>query len=208
MCSSDLLVGSAAEYGHVPEGEMPIRETHLCNPCIPYGISKHALTLAALIYAKAHGMKIVIARPFNIVGAGIPASLVIGAVLSRIKDALKTDNESVMVSVGNLETERDFIAVEDVSEAYLVMIRSNCWGDVFNICSGEPHSIRTILQSLAKNSIRKIEFQENASLMRSLDVTRVYGSAEKARKILGITPKVPLVSALKAAWDEAIGGGN
>jgi GDP-4-dehydro-6-deoxy-D-mannose reductase len=203
-----LLVGSAAEYGHVDEGDLPIRETHSCNPSSPYGISKHALTLAAVNYANDHGVKAVIARPFNIVGAGVPPSLVVGAVLSRIRDALRAGKEPAVVRVGNLETERDFIAVEDVADAYLMMIRCDCWGNVFNICSGEPNSVRTILRSLAAFSKRRIEFREDAALVRSTDVRRVYGSAEKARRLLGFSLKVSLAVALKAAWDDAMAGAD
>lgn len=204
--ASVLMVGSAAEYGYVAEDEMPICETHPCNPITPYGISKHGMVLAAINFFKDYGVKIVIARPFNIIGAGIPPSLVIGAVLSRIKNALSEENEPAVISVGNIDTERDFIAVEDVVDAYLIMIRSNCWGEIFNVCSGKPFSIRSVLQLLADNSKRKIEFLENATLIRATDVKRVYGSAEKSAKMLGFKPKISLASALTAAWNEAVGG--
>lgn len=201
-----LLVGSAAEYGQVPEREMPIRETHKCNPYSPYGISKYAMTMAALCYAKDHDLKLVVARPFNIVGAGIPESLVVGAVLARIKKALNARKKLNAISVGNLDTERDFLAAEDAAEAFIKMILSDCWGEVFNVCSGKHYSIRSVLQLLADNSKQKIEFLEDATLIRATDVKCVYGSAEKSRKILEFKPKISLASALSAAWNEAIGG--
>jgi GDP-4-dehydro-6-deoxy-D-mannose reductase len=200
-----LLVGSAAEYGDVPVSEMPIGETHLCNPATPYGISKYAATLAATSYAKEHGIKIVTARPFNIVGAGVPAGLVVGAVLLRIKKALAEGNEPYVIRVGNLDTERDFIAVQDVADAYCALLRSNSWGEVFNVCSGRPVSMRAMLRSLVKKSKQKIEFQVDPALVRTTDVNCVYGNREKARQILGFDPKIPLDEALNAAWDAVIG---
>jgi GDP-4-dehydro-6-deoxy-D-mannose reductase len=200
-----LLVGSAAEYGYVPEVEMPISEKHSCKPLTPYGISKYAMTLSAINFAKEHGVKVLVARPFNIVGAGMPSSLFIGAVLKRIKKVLIEGNKPAVVAVGNLNTERDFIAVEDMADSYLAMIRSNCWGEVFNVCSGKPFFIRDILKSLLKNSKEQINFQVNAPLVRVSDLKCVYGSGEKATRLLGFKPRVPLEDALKAAWDAAIG---
>ncbi len=82
-----LVVGTAAEYGPAPPEEMPIAEDHPCRPRGAYGLSKHALSLAALDFARRCGLKVVVARPFNIIGAGVPPSLVVGAVLERAKRA-------------------------------------------------------------------------------------------------------------------------
>ena len=83
-----LLVGSAAEYGPQPEEKMPITEACPCRPAGPYGVGKHAATVAGQDYVRRYGMRVVIARPFNIVGAGIPPTLVVGAVLERARLAL------------------------------------------------------------------------------------------------------------------------
>jgi GDP-4-dehydro-6-deoxy-D-mannose reductase len=204
-----LMVGSAAEYGHVPEEDMPIRETRCCNPDNPYGISKYAATLAALHYVRSYGLKVVLARPFNIIGACLPSSLVIGAILERIKKAFQAGQEPFEVPVGNLETERDFIAVEDIVAAYLNMINGDFWGEVFNICSGEPRSVRSLIKSLLVNADRPIHLRVDPALVRPTDVQRVFGSPEKAHLAFGFAPKVPLEEALKAAWDsqfpEALG---
>jgi GDP-4-dehydro-6-deoxy-D-mannose reductase len=82
-----LLVGSAAEYGQVAATNLPITEDQPCRPVGPYGVAKHAQTLAALDLVHRLGLKIVIARPFNIIGAGISPSLVVGAILDRAKRA-------------------------------------------------------------------------------------------------------------------------
>jgi GDP-4-dehydro-6-deoxy-D-mannose reductase len=194
-----LLVGSAAEYGPVMEAEMPVTEEHPCRPVVTYGISKYAATLAGLDYARNHGMRIVVARPFNIVGSGISTGLLVGAVLKRIKAALAGDGEA-SISVGNLDTRRDFIAVEDVVSAYIRMLDGEYWGQVFNICSGEPRTIRSVVERLLSFAPRTICAEVDPAFVRTSDVASIYGSWKKAAVTFGFKPSTSLESALQAAW--------
>jgi GDP-4-dehydro-6-deoxy-D-mannose reductase len=198
-----LLVGSAAEYGLVPASDMPIRETHPAHPVGTYGASKYAATLAGLDSVRRHNLKVVVARPFNIVGAGIPDSLVIGAILARARKALESAGPA-RVAVGRLDTERDFVAVEDVVEAYWRMLQAPCWGEVFNICSGQPLTVGAMLDSLFRCSERPVSLEVDPTLVRPSDVPVVYGSCEKARRRLGFEPRTPLDAALRRAWEHAM----
>jgi GDP-4-dehydro-6-deoxy-D-mannose reductase len=200
-----LMVGSAAEYGNVPIDAMPITEMHVCKPCGPYGISKYAATLAALDYAQTYGLKVAVVRPFNIVGAGVPSTLVIGAILERIRKVLATGEQNPGIPVGNLDTQRDFIAIDDVMDSYVSIMQNKCWGEVFNICSGKPQSIRSVLAVLLSNSDKSIELKIDPALLRSADVICSHGSFKKAQKAFGFKPKMALETALKDAWDYAIG---
>ena len=200
-----LVVGSAAEYGHVPESEMPITEEHPCNPIGPYGLSKYSLTLAALDYARNRGLKVSVARPFNIVGAGVPRSLVVGAILHRATLAL-AESDQPCVTVGNLDTERDFVAVDDVVDGYLQMVQSDHWGEVFNICSGTACSIRSVIERLLAHSPKPIELKVDPALVRPADVKSVYGDCGKANRLLGFVPGTSLDSALLCAWDHSMEG--
>lgn len=200
-----LVVGSAAEYGDVPPQDMPITETLSCRPSGPYGISKYAATLASLDYARAWGLKVAVARPFNVVGAGISASLVVGALLERVRIALETGVESPEVPIGNLDTERDFIAVDDVVDAYVKIILAGCWGEIFNICSGMPRSVRHVLETLLSYSARTVRLRVEPGLLRRSDVRTSYGSFEKARRAFGFVPRTDMGTALREAWNYAMG---
>jgi GDP-4-dehydro-6-deoxy-D-mannose reductase len=200
-----LVVGSAAEYGDVPSQAIPITEAQSCRPIGPYGISKYAATMAGLDYARAWGLKVAVVRPFNIVGAGISASLVVGALLARIRIALETGVESPEVPIGNLDTERDFIAVDDVVDAYVRVIHAGCWGEIFNICSGTPRSVRHVLETLLSYSTRTVRLRVEPSLIRNSDVRTSYGSFEKARRAFGFVPRTDVDTALREAWNDAMG---
>ena len=198
-----LLVGSAAEYGHVPEEEMPIRETHVCKPYTPYGISKYATTLAGLEYAK-RGLHVTIARPFNIIGPGVPESLVAGAVAARVRCSLRDNSNEVRI--GNMKSSRDFIYVGDVVEAYVRLLDGAFRGEIFNICSGKAIVIQDLVKGLLALSQRPFQFVIDPSLVRSNEVDTVYGSFDKAARDFGFQPKTSFADALHAIWQSDMAG--
>jgi len=191
-----LLVGSAAEYG--PDAALPVGEDSPCRPRGAYALSKHAATLAGLDYARRFGMHVVVARPFNVVGAGMPTSMVLGAVLARVVAALH-EQRPLVVRVGNVETARDFVAVEDVVDAYVELIRSAGAGEVFNLCSGAPRRVGDVIAEMLAHAPRPVALETDASLMRADDVPSFYGNADKARR-LGFRLRVPLWESLRRAW--------
>lgn len=197
-----LVAGSAAEYGRISETDLPVTEDHVCHPEGAYGVSKFAATLAAQEYARAFGLKVVVARPFNIIGPGMPRDLVIGAIAHRAKEALAASEDPV-VKTGDLSSKRDFVAVEDVVRAYVALLKADAWGEVFNICSGQAHSIREAAEMLVSHSPRPIRFETDSSLARS-SASCVYGSFEKARKAIGYHPTISLESSLAAIWNAAM----
>jgi GDP-4-dehydro-6-deoxy-D-mannose reductase len=197
-----LLVGSAAEYGFVPQLELPASEERICRPVGAYGASKLAATLAGREYAHKFGLKVVMARPFNIIGPGMPLDLVVGALAFRAKKALAGSADAI-VTAGDLSPQRDFIAVEDVVRAYVQLLQGDCWGEVFNICSGQPHSIQHVAEVLFSHSPRRITLQTDPSLAQS-SVRSMYGSFEKANRAIAFTPNVSLESSLAAVWSAAM----
>jgi GDP-4-dehydro-6-deoxy-D-mannose reductase len=194
-----LIVGSAAEYGHVPAAELPVRESQICRPVNAYGISKYALTMAARDYHARKGLRVVIARPFNLIGPGLSDSLVVGAILERIKQALRKHSEPV-IKVGRTDTERDFLPVADAVEAYIQLLEGEFWGEIFNICSGIPRTIRSVIENLMAFSAKKIRFEEDPSLVRTHDAKISFGSWEKANAAFGFTPKTDFLKTLEAMW--------
>lgn len=197
-----LLVGSAAEYGIHSQSEMPITENTVCKPVNAYGISKYAMTMAGLEYVRRFKMKIVIARPFNLIGAGMPPAQVVGQVLHRIKDVIGEPEPTI--AIGNLDNQRDFIAIEDVVEVYVHMIQAEAWGEVFNICSGQSHTVRSIVETLLSFSRKPIRLVTDPELVRHTDIPLIVGSTEKVKRSFGLEPSIDLNRTLRAAWDYII----
>lgn len=195
-----LLTGSAAEYGVVRKEELPVTEDTPCRPMGSYGMSKYAATLAGIGWSRRHGMKVVIARPFNIIGAGIPPSLVVGALVTRAREALARSGEPV-VKVGNIDSVRDFVSVEDAVNAYVRMLEGEFWGEIFNICSGEPAPVREVVETLLSFAPRPIRFEVDPALFQPGEVGVIYGSHAKARAAFGFAPAVSLRDALRFCWN-------
>jgi GDP-4-dehydro-6-deoxy-D-mannose reductase len=200
-----LLVGSFAEYGPVPSVQLPVSEETPCQPVGPYGISKFASTLVALELARTLELEISIARPSNIVGSGIPPTLVVGALLERARAAMNTPTPRVRV--GDVESERDYIAVDDVVEAYVDLLQGGHTG-LFNLCSGVPRTVWAVATTLFSISNRPIALEADRDLVPSSPIRSIYGTSAKANAAFGFRTTTPLEVALKAAWDQAFVGAS
>ncbi len=198
-----VLVGSSAEYGFASPDDFPLTEDFPCRPISAYGISKHAMILAGLNYVQSHGLKIVAARPFNIVGPGIPPTLVVGAIVKRIKDSLNR-KDKLIIKMGNLDTERDFIDVDDAVNAYIKLAHGDYWGEIFNICSGEPYSIRKIVEMIASFSNVSVEIEQDPALIRLPDIKVSFGSYAKAHQAFGFNPVTDLETTLLKIWRQHV----
>jgi GDP-4-dehydro-6-deoxy-D-mannose reductase len=197
-----LVVGSAAEYGVWPPAEMPLSERHPCQPAGAYGSSKYALTLAAQAYHRENGLKVLVARPFNLLGAGMPATLVVGAIAHRAKAALEAGQSRI--SVGNLASQRDFVAIEDAVDAYVRLLEAGAWGEIFNIASGEGCSIDYVVKSLLSFAPTPIELVQDEELKRWNDPPIVTGDPAKIHSVCGASRRVPLQETLRAVWESVM----
>lgn len=169
-----LLIGSAAEYGNAME--LPIKEDSILAPINEYGLSKAEQTKCATDYIRK-GLNVNIARTFNIVGKNIPTTFSIGNFLDQIK---KLDNYGVM-HVGNIDTKRDFLDIEDVIDAYWKIITLGKPKEVYNVCSGASVSMKDILNYLINKTGKKITVEVNKNLVRSNDILDSYGDNTKLK---------------------------
>ncbi len=203
--SSIVVIGSSAEYGFALPHDFPLKEDHPCRPISAYGVSKHAMVLAASNYVREYGLKIVAARPFNIIGPGIPSTLVVGAILKRIRGLIQGKDKPV-IKMGNLHTKRDFIDISDAVDAYVKMAQGDFRGEVFNICSGEPYSISRIVEIIAGFSGLTVEIEHDPALVRALDIDVSFGSYAKAHDAFGFQPTINIERTLLETWQDYMEG--
>ncbi len=92
-----LLIGSSAEYG-VPETKSGyVSENHPLKPVSVYGFSKVFQTRLMNYFQRKPGIKIVMARVFNLDGDGISPLLFPGRVRTEIKNYLAKKTMSIQV---------------------------------------------------------------------------------------------------------------
>ena len=197
-----LLVGSAAEYGAASPSEMPLTEDQPCRPRGPFGISKHAMTLAGLDYARTHDLHVVVARPFNVIGAGIPPTLLLGALVQRLKEA-KASGSGVL-RAGPLEDRRDFVAVEDVVDGFVRLVEGNGSGQVVNLCTGRSRPCRELVDLLLAASGMRVRVEIDPGLRRPQELRDSTGSPARAMSGFGFRPRISIEESVRRTWADAI----
>jgi GDP-4-dehydro-6-deoxy-D-mannose reductase len=181
-----LVVGSSEQYGrHAPEA-MPLDEETEQRPLTLYASSKAAQELAALQVCRGEGVRIVCTRSFNHSGAGQAASFVLPSLVAR---ALALPKSGGRLTVGNGDTVRDFLHVEDVVNAYLSLVETGTPGEVYNVCSGQGVSIRTLAESVLQRIGVPADISSDPALTRPVDVPVQIGSNAKLRRTTGWTPR-------------------
>ncbi|NUR33308.1 MAG: NAD-dependent epimerase/dehydratase family protein [Gemmatimonadaceae bacterium] len=183
-----LLLGSAAEYG---ECDVAQDECAPLRPASAYGRSKLRQYERFRAVADAGGQWVALARPFNIVGPGMPRHLALASFAEQI--AAAGGNERIRT--GNLSAVRDFLDVEDVVTALWHVVRRGRSGEVYNVSSGVGHSMRALVEMLVQLSGRELTIDENTSASAGVPVS--VGSSEKLRRETGWAPRIPIATSLR-----------
>lgn len=193
-----LFVGSSEVYGRAFQGGLAVDETTLPDPTNLYSCTKIAADLAVGQLASDR-LKVVRARPFNHIGPGQREDFAVSAFAAQIA-RIERGLQPPVMRVGNLESERDFLDARDVADAYCRIVdRAGQLpnGVVFNVASGVPRRIRSVLDDLLGMARIPIEVATDETRMRPSETPLVLGNANCARELLGWAPT--------HAWTDTIG---
>ncbi len=183
-----VLVGSAAEYGN-PES-MPVRETHPIRPVSEYGFAKAIQSWMARALHDECGLPVLVARVFNVIGPGQTGEFLVGSVVSQaVEVAMGVQS---VVDVGNVAAARDFIDVRDVAEALLLLARRGREGEAYNVCRGQPVSVREILRMVGVQCGLPPDYYRIVPERYRVDIPVIYGSVEKIAHDTDWTPAIHL----------------
>ena len=196
-----LVVGSADEYGLVRPEDNPIDEDTPFRPNSPYSVSKIAQDMLGLQYFYSHQIPVVRVRPFNHIGPRQRLQFVAPDFASQIA-RIEAGLSEPVIRVGNLEARRDFTDVRDVVRAYHLALIYGAPGEVYNIGTGEAHSIQEVLDRLLALSTADIDVQPDPRRMRPSDVPLSVCDASRLRRDTGWTPQIPFERSLADVLDE------
>lgn len=172
--------------------QTPILETHPTEPTCSYGIVKLAIEKYLALYQLLHGLDYRVLRLANPYGPGQEANRaqgVIGTFLSRV-----VHDEPIEVW-GDGSVVRDYLYISDTISALLQAASHQGAERVFNIGSGNGHSIREIIAAVEQVSGKKARASYTAA--RKFDVPVSVLDIERARKELGWEPRVNLNEGLR-----------
>ena len=198
-----LSVGSGQVYGASARTGQPLDEATLLVPTNNYEVTKAAgdLGVGALT---GQGLRSVRLRPFNHTGRGQSLDFVIPSLamqIARIEAGLQPPS----VKVGNLEAERDFMDVRDVTAAYSSVISNAAGippGTILNIASGIPRRIHDLLDRLLAMSRVPIAVEADPQRMRPSDTPRFVGDGSLARRLLDWSPQYTIDATLADVLDD------
>ena len=182
-----LCVSSAEVYGSVQESELPITEKHIINPSNPYAASKSAAEILCK-QMNSQDLQIMCARSFNHFGPGQKENFVAAALTKRMLLAQRLDQSEI--TVGNLETIRDFTDVRDVVRAYRLILTKGDGGNVYNVCSGIGRKISELATKLLNKIDSELELKLDPKLHRPSDTPVLIGDYSKLHKQTGWEPHI------------------
>lgn len=185
-----LLVSSAEVYGRVPEDEQPISEDRPLSPASPYAASKAAAEMVAQQACATRGPRVVIARSFTHTGPGQDARFALPSFAHQLA-GVRAGRYGSTLHVGNLSVRRDVLDVRDVVRAYRCLIERGEPGAVYNVCSGEAHELRAMVEQMIELSRTGARIEVDAERFRPIDLPLLVGDGSRLRA-LGWSPEVPL----------------
>lgn len=182
-----VLAGSATVYGRVSPEDLPLAESRPPRPLDPYSLSKAATEMLAPLYS-TH-FPVVVARPFNHTGPGQVTDFVLPAFAAQIA-RIEAGLQEPILRVGDLSSERDFLDVRDVSNAYVDLLRKGEAGSIYNVCSGSCRTVSRWLEMIAQLSHVPIEVVVDSSRVFAQSNPRLVGDNARLRA-LGWSPRIP-----------------
>lgn len=195
-----LVVSSSEVYGMIGEKDLPIDENTAMRPVSPYAVSKVTQDFLARQYSMSYDMDIVTVRPFNHTGPGQAPAFVTPAFAKQIAEIENGKKEPVL-NVGNLKAERDFTDVRDVVRAYDLLMEKGEKGGSYNVGSGKPISIQSILDMLLSYSKEEITVKQDPARLLPIEIPKVYCDYSKLKNLTGWTPETSIETTLKDTLD-------
>ena len=177
--------------------EAPVKETNPLRTVgtSPYGSSKRHAEDACRTYVSCYGLDVHITRAFNHTGPRRGNEFVTSEITRQIAQGIKENHKNI--TLGNLDSIRDYTDVRDIGLGYLAGIEKGTKGDVYNLASGKGITIAELLEislNIAREyyKIEDMSYQLDKSRLRPTDLPVLIGDASKAREKLNWDNYIPL----------------
>jgi UDP-glucose 4-epimerase len=196
---SVLLVSSSAVYGSF-QAARGIQEDDPINPVSLYGVAKVTQEMLARFYAVSSGLRLSIARLFNLCGPGQAEGMLIPDWVSRVSAIAR--GAAPRLIVRNRATTRDFVDVRDAARALAVMATSFSAGELVNVASGKAVSLTDLSDELQRLCPVPYEVIETDPVPAGTDPLMHYGSPERVRHRYGWAAEIAWQDSLADVWQE------
>jgi UDP-glucose 4-epimerase len=183
-----VFASSAAVYA--PVAGRCVEDATPMAPIEVYGESKLEGERLVEAFARETGLAATSARIFNAVGRRETNPHVIPHIFESLRRADQ-------VQLGNLGPRRDYIDTRDVADALVSLLESSKGYRVFNVGTGDAHSVADIIAALERILGRRIEVQQDPARLRPVERTLLVADISRIRAATGWAPRVTLDAALR-----------
>lgn len=183
-----VSAGSCAEYA---PGPLPCVEDRTpLAPATPYGVAKDATRRLLESCAEQSGLSVAWARIFFLYGPGEHSQRLVPAVINALLRG-RAPECSAGAQV------RDYLHVRDVAAAFVDALFSDAAGPL-NVCSGQPVSVREVVEAIARQFPGGAAPRFGAVPSRD-ESAYIVGDATRLRSTVGWEPSYDLESGLRDA---------
>lgn len=183
-----VLASSSSVYGNAPV--YPTTEDSPTRPFSPYGMTKRAMEDLAGAYVANWGLPVVVLRYFTVYGPAQRPDMGMHRFIAHI-----AAGEPVPV-YGDGEQIRDFTYVSDVARATLAASTADLEaGTLLNVAGGSSSTVNTVLRLVSE--CVGCEAVPHHLPEQPGDVRTTGGTIDRARRLLGWEPEVPLAEGIK-----------
>lgn len=186
-----VFSSSAAVYG-TPDVDLVDEELE-CRPINPYGATKYVGEWMLADAERAHGMRTVALRYFNVAGAGSPelADSLVMNLVPIVLDTLEC-GKNPKVFGNDYDTPdgtciRDYVHVEDLADAHVAALgyleNDEREYRVFNVGAGKGSSVLEVIDAIGR--AMDIGITPEIAPRRAGDPARLVCSTERIEKALG-----------------------
>jgi UDP-glucose 4-epimerase len=158
----------------------PHSETSALRPGSLYGLTK--LTGEQLLgHAAARGVEYRIARLFNVFGPGDRTPHV-------LPDIVHSLVQQGTIDIGRLDPVRDYVYVDDVAAALVRLAEFDGEERLFNIGSGEGHSVQQLIDAVLAAHGAPVDVRTNPAKVRPVERPVLVADIKLAARVLGWSP--------------------
>jgi len=184
-----VFISSASAYGL--QAVLPISETAPTDPISSHGINKLTIEKYLQLFKHHYGLDCKIMRlsnPYgpgqNIMGRQGFIAIMIGKILAG--EAVKIRGDGSII--------RDYVYIDDVTDALWLLGNSNAKESVFNVGSGKGYTLNQIIMTVTKliGAPIKAEFID----ARFVDIPASILDISRGTRILGFNPATSLENGL------------
>ncbi len=163
-----LFTSSSFAYGRTAPDAQPVQESHPLEPVTPYGVSKAESEAIVARFRDETGADTVVTRAFQHSGSGHTGEYAL-ADWARQLVAIERAGDPGTIATGNLEVARDYLDVRDVASAYIAVAERGRAGETYNVCSGEPVTMRELLTGLIDAFGLDVRIETDPARVRAID---------------------------------------